>query len=279
MDGFQYCTNNLFLTGALPFAPGGQHVQNQLSESSSTMDSPSYHEVSSSLEPGLVGIPAAPLLHLQDPSVARGRGVEPSLNTGVNEIQPQNNIHAASPHPQPPSAAAFRPGRGIDGGLERKPSASYGHHRQTSIVHGIQHSRNASFVNSPETSPLSTHMVTSASNMSTNGYPSNPGQKEISDLPTEVFSFTNTSGAKQAYSMTSTLVNDNDAPDATHSFSTPRRLERMHSGKVRREHGHHYSHTKTHHHQQEVQTVGEYALYHLSHAVSCVLLEKNNERC
>lgn len=260
----------MIATGGLQLAPGGQHAPNQQSESSSAMDSPSGHEVSSSLEPGLAGASAAPSLHLQDPSVARGRGPEPFSNAAVNDFQPQQTIHAASPHSQASAAAAFRPGRGIVGGLERKPSVSYGHHRQTSMVNGVQHSRNASFVNSPETSPLSTHMITSATNMSTNGHSSHLGQKEVSDPSADVYTSANTNGVPQMYSMTSTLVNDKDTTDTTSPFSTPKRLERMHSGKVRREHGHHHSHAKAHHHQQEVETVGEYALYHLSHAVSPV---------
>lgn len=232
------------------------------------MDPSSHHEGPSSLEPLRFGAFPAPLLHSQEPSVARGRGVEASFNAGLNGVQPQQTIRASSPHSQTTAAGAFRPGHVIDGGLERRPSASYGHHRQTSIVHGVQHSRNASFVNSPETSPLSTHMIAAAGNMSGNEFRSNIAHRDALDFPTEKALSANTNGSTHTYSMTSTLVNDRDAPDSSNGVLTQRRLERMHSSKVRREHGHHHSHSKPHHHQQELKTVGEYALHHLFNSVS-----------
>ena len=55
-----------------------------------------------------------------------------------------------------------RPARG--GSVERiaeSKSTAYGHHRQTSIVHGIQHSRNGSLA-SPSSSPLSPQIIAAA---------------------------------------------------------------------------------------------------------------------
>ena len=235
-------------------------------DSPGTVDSTSQYEGSSPVDPLVVGAAAAPLSHSREPSIQRGRGLEASIST--NGFQPQQPIRASSPHSQTTAAGAFRPGRGLDGGLERRPSASYGHHRQTSIVHGVQHSRNASFVNSPETSPLSTHMIAAGSNTSGTGFRSNIGHQDLPDPPNEKSPLTSITTSAQMYSMTSTSVNDRDIPDPTNGMVTQRRLERMHSGKVRREHAHHHSHSKAHHHQQELKTVGEYALHHLFNSVS-----------
>lgn len=225
------------------------------------------------MEPLTAGASAAPFVHSREPSVARGRLGDNPINTGSNGIQPQQAIRVSSPHSQTKVAGAFRPGRGIEGGLERKISASYGHHRQTSIVHGVQHSRNTSFVNSPETSPLSTHMVAATSDLSVTVVRPPMGHQDLPDPVTGNLSPVNNIISTPTYSMTSTLVNDRDTPDSTNGTLTQRRLERMHSGKVRREHAHHHSHSKPHHHPQEWRTVGEYALHHLFNSVGYMRLE------
>ena len=59
--------------------------------------------------------------------------------------------------PIPSSSSSHSSPDALERTLERKPSQSYAHNRNTSIVHGVQHSRNTSYVNSPATSPLSEH--------------------------------------------------------------------------------------------------------------------------
>jgi len=231
------------------------------------MDTTPEHERPPTMEPLTAGASAAPTVHSREPSVARGRQAETPITTGPNGIQPQQAIRASSPHSQSKVAGVIRPGGGIEGGLERKLSASYGHHRQTSIVHGVQHSRNASFVNSPETSPLSTHMVAATSDLLGNVVRPQIGHQDLPDPPIGNLPSVNNIISTPTHSMTSTLVNDRDTPDSTSGTLTQRRLERMHSGKVRRDHAHHHSHSKPHHHPQEWRTVGEYALHHLFNSV------------
>lgn len=239
------------------------------------MDSTSPREGPSAMEPLVAGASAVPLGHSREPSVARGRVLEASMSAGSNGFPPQQAVRAASPHSQTTvaGAGAFKPGRGIEGGLERKPSASYGHHRQTSIVHGVQHSRNASFVNSPETSPLSTHMVAATSELLGNVGRPNMGHQDLPDPPIGNQPPVITNNSTPTYAVTSNLVNDRDGHDVTNATLTQRRIERMHSGKVRREHAHHHSHSKPHHHTPEWKTVGEYALHHLFNSVGSWVLE------
>ena len=59
--------------------------------------------------------------------------------------------------PIPSSSSSHSSPDALERTLERKPSQSYAHNRNTSIVHGVQHSRNTSYVNLPATSPLSEH--------------------------------------------------------------------------------------------------------------------------
>jgi hypothetical protein len=67
------------------------------------------------------------------------------------------SVHNASPRGITPNTATQARGKqSID--LERRPSLSYGHHRQTSIVHGIQHSRDPSLL-ATASSPLSPQKI------------------------------------------------------------------------------------------------------------------------
>ncbi|KAG9241551.1 cell morphogenesis protein-like protein PAG1 [Calycina marina] len=64
-----------------------------------------------------------------------------------------------------------------------------------------------------------------------------------------------------SFNSNSTLVAaDRTSPAADGITLTQRKLERMHSGKSRRDYGHHPSSSR-HHHKEELKTVGEYALH------------------
>ena len=193
--------------------------------------------------------------------------MEPPITTGSDGIPPLHAGRASSPHSQATAAGAFKPGRGIEGGLERKSSASYGHHRQTSIVQCHPHSRNTSFVNSPESSPSSTHMVAATSDLSGNVVRPIMMQQDLPDPMTGSLLHFNTHNSTPTYSATPTLVDGRDTPDLTNVMLTQRRVERMHSGRGRREHAHHHSHSKPHHHLPDWKNVGEFALQYLFNSV------------
>ncbi|KAK5136574.1 hypothetical protein LTR08_002588 [Meristemomyces frigidus] len=183
-------------------------------------------------EPLLVAPPTVPFPASRDPSLTRGRA--------LSATSPRN----ASPRGTTP-AAPLRPKQSLE--VERKPSL-YGHHRQTSIVHGVQHSRNPSLLASTNTSPLSPHKILNGSheNIALNGG----------------------IGLKKSTSMSTlhSAAPSSTAPSVSRSFgdtTTQRRPERMHSGRVKRSHEHNRSHSRPLGAQQELKTVGEYALHHL----------------
>jgi hypothetical protein len=136
---------------------------------------------------------------------------------------------------------------------------SKAHHRQTSIVHGIQHSRNGSF-SSSSNSPLSPQIIAAAGGERLDAF--NMGDSPFAPpLPSM------TSGA--SFSSSTTLVPERASTAAENSnyMLTQKRVERMHSGRSSRDHRHHHSHSR-HHHKEELKTVGEYALHVLFTSVS-----------
>ncbi|KAK3936375.1 cell morphogenesis N-terminal-domain-containing protein [Diplogelasinospora grovesii] len=159
----------------------------------------------------------------------------------------------------------------IGGVIERvvdPKSSSYGHHRQTSIVHGtrIQHSRNGSLASSAS-SPLSPQMIAAA------------GSGLLSDRsdisrPATALSGTTTVSTPTIPERTSSTT----ATESSVQMATQRKLERMASGsgKVRRDHSHHQSHSSRHHKAEE-QTVGEYALHVLFTSFIAQAEDKLNE--
>ena len=197
--------------------------------------------------------------HIRDLSGSRGRGPAPAdMNTFSMQPQPASNMR--SPRSQSSVGAARSPAV-ANVALERRPSASQGHHRQASRAHGYQQSRNAIFLASPATSPLSPDTPGSAI--------SNIGIPELSNLsmlrrgaslrqPSEA-SGSIIEGSNHV-SPKSTLVEERDTGQANHSTSTQKRIDRTQSSKARRGHSHHRSQSKS---QQEQRSVGEYALHHL----------------
>ncbi|KEY74238.1 hypothetical protein S7711_00396 [Stachybotrys chartarum IBT 7711] len=125
--------------------------------------------------------------HLQDPPKFSPRptpkfdgeedaaGWDLTLRPAATDTRPSHlNAHSRNPSienqsQQPPGLTSPRLHRsqsrvGLGGVVERvvdPKSAVYGHHRQTSIVHGIQHSRNGSLASSTS-SPLSPQMIAAA---------------------------------------------------------------------------------------------------------------------
>ena len=156
-----------------------------------------------------------------------------------------------------------RAGAVTSSGLERQQSLSYGHHRQTSIVHGMpHHSRNSSFANSPARS----HRSPQTAGLYNGFSPEHLAFESMSDDPPDYVSTTSTSevgtSSLRSQSSTSTLPEDHGIIDQELSMLTQRRIERTPSVKPRREHGR--SQSKN---QPEQISVGEYALHHLFNSV------------
>ncbi|TLD21292.1 hypothetical protein PspLS_08969 [Pyricularia sp. CBS 133598] len=175
-------------------------------------------------------------------------------------------------------ASAVRSATGIGGVIERAidpKAATYGHHRQTSIVHGIQHSRNGSHASSVS-SPLSPQIIAAAgASLALDRPDMHAYAVSTSDVDSSLGSRPPT-----AASTGSTLVNSpvgtersSTATDTAGHAPTPRR---MHSGKTRRDHAQNPSHSSRHH-KEEQKTVGGYAMHVLFTSFIAHAEEKLNE--
>ncbi|EAW06774.1 putative cell morphogenesis protein (PAG1) [Aspergillus clavatus NRRL 1] len=200
-------------------------------------------------------------IHSRETSAVRGRAADPSTLT-PSTLQPQSNRRGQS-HSKSPDPAAGRPGIGYDVGLERRPSHSYGHHRQTSIVHGIQHSRNPSFAaSSTSTSPLSPELIASLGRGTGNDNESaGAGQSDQHEMYASHQS-PGGNGSSQSLQSTLSTTENQDAGEIKNPSRAGSVHKRMNSaGKSWRERSHSRSHSRQH--QVESKTVGEYALHHL----------------
>lgn len=192
-----------------------------------------------------------------DLSTSRG----PTLNL-IPGVHTQQNGPNSTPRSQLTTTTARSPA-GLNGGLERRPSASHAHYRQTSRAQGMfQHSRNTSYVNSPTTSPLSPNP---------NGSGAGPAAKER--RPSDLSSHTNNSSPNlSSTSSTLTVIEDRDVTEASNGMLGAKREDRSQSTKGRRGHGHHRSQSK-----QQTKTAGEYAFHNLFHSFSTQANYKINQ--
>ncbi|KAL4736224.1 cell morphogenesis N-terminal-domain-containing protein [Aspergillus similis] len=225
--------------------------------------STSHHNLSSPPERLVTKSTPSSTVHSRETSAVRGRALDPSAQVPAT-LQPQSRRRGQS-HSKSPETASVRPSPGNDAPLERRPSNSYGHHRQTSIVHGIQHSRNPSFAASTtSTSPLSPELIASLSRSGgAEQEMAGIGRLEYSDMHSNHQSpSTNGTANHNTQGMLST-IEDRDTDDVSERASPVSVAHRrMNStGKPWRERSHSRSHSR--HAQAESKTVGEYALHHL----------------
>ncbi|KAL4946812.1 hypothetical protein BDV06DRAFT_181599 [Aspergillus oleicola] len=239
--------------------------------------STSHHNLSSPPERLVTRSTPSPTVHSRETSAVRGRALDHSALAPAT-LQPQSKRRGHS-HSKSPETASVRPSPGNDAPLERRPSNSYGHHRQTSIVHGIQHSRNPSFAASTtSTSPLSPELI---ANLSRNGGAdqeiAGSGRLDYTDMHSAHQSpSANGTANHNAQGMLSTIDDrdTDDMPDGASPVSVAHR--RMNSaGKSWRERSHSRSHSR--HLPIESKTVGEYALHHLFNSFVCQADNKINQ--
>ncbi|EJT77748.1 cell morphogenesis protein PAG1 [Gaeumannomyces tritici R3-111a-1] len=204
-----------------------------------------------------------------------GRAPSPAGPSVLPVSSPVSALSSARLH-----GAAARPGAAIAAVIERavdpKP-VTYGHHRQTSIVHGIRHSRNGSQA-STSSSPLSPQMIAATGaafspdrpDMGPYGFAADPDSSSLSSSRPS----TTASGT--------TLVGSPNVPERTSSVAdvgshTPghRKPERVHSGKAKRHHAQHPSHSSRH--KDDQKTVGGYAMHVLFTSFIAQAEEKLNE--
>lgn len=211
--------------------------------------------------------PQPSAVHSRETSAARGRTGDTPVS-GLSTLQPQQR-HRGQSQSKSPEPTATRPGAGYEGTIERRPSNSYGHHRQTSIVHGIQHSRNPSFAASSTTSsPLSPEIIASFGRSGSSESDSTlAGRLEQPDQQTNYTSpGSNGTSHVQPPGLSTIEDNDTDEPSAAQPRN-PTHRKMVSNGRPRREQSHARGHSKHHHHPPESKTVGEYALHHLFNSV------------
>ncbi|RAK78539.1 putative cell morphogenesis protein (PAG1) [Aspergillus fijiensis CBS 313.89] len=200
-------------------------------------------------------------VHSRETSTVRGLD---SASLSSSSLQPQNNRRGAS-HSKSPEPIAGRPGFGYDGGLERRPSNSYGHHRQTSIVHGIQHSRNPSFAASTaSSSPLSSELIASLGRSGA-VEPEGTGSSR-SEQPSmhSTFQYQGSNGASIHTQGILSTIDDRDGDDVANGSLAIATHKRMNSnGKPKQERSHSRSHSRPH---PDIKSTEEYALHHLFNA-------------
>ena len=196
-----------------------------------------------------------PPSHNRDPSVTRGRTFD-SSGHGPSPLSSQHRAQSARPQNTPDSNHSLAAG-GLELRLERKPSNKYDHHRQTSVIHGIQHSRGPSS-NSPSASPLSPELIAQAGlgGASITDTISN-GRQDSSAIASSNSGLT-LNGSAASPSIKSAMSEDTIIEGAIPSSSHQRTYTL--GGRSRRGHGHHQSHSK---HSADSKSPGEYALHHL----------------
>lgn len=214
-----------------------------------------------------------------DPQTARY--IAHSRESSLEKLQSGNLLAIPSAQTQsqsqPPSSASrihagprLAAGGLFEPNVDPKTAASYGHHRQTSIVHGIQHSRDGS-VASVSSSPLSPQIIAAA------GAGLTPERAKMHPQGGET-----AVGSRPPTSMSgSTLMSGPHIPERTssaidtsaHTLTQRTVVERMQSGKSRRDH----AHSQSKHHRDEQKTVGEYALHVLFTSFIGQAEEKLNE--
>ncbi|KAK5998669.1 Cell morphogenesis protein PAG1 [Cladobotryum mycophilum] len=169
------------------------------------------------------------------------------------EKLPQLPPPVTSPRPHGPLSR-----QGLGGVIERSlefNKSSYGHHRQTSIVHGIQHSRNGSHASS-SSSPLSPQIIAAAGM----GLDMHSVAARL-EADTTLQSRTTPPMAGQAGNPNGwgfPMERSSSGNSTSAHSATQRKIERMNS-RSRRDHPSHHSHSSRH--RDEQKTVGEYALH------------------
>ena len=200
----------------------------------------------------------------RDLSTSRGRG------PGSNSIPAPNTLQLQalqSGRSRSTTAGARSPGA-VNGGLERRPSAAYGHLRKASTnPGGILQYNNGSFVNSPSASPLNTLPA----GLTLNGGPYTEFSaltmihQNTADLHPNGSPSSTLNGSFHGYSTTSTMGSNRDDVDGIATSFSQKKIDRLHSGRSRKEQNHQRSSSKQ---QPDHKTVGEYALHHLFNSVS-----------
>ncbi|EXJ84641.1 hypothetical protein A1O3_05311 [Capronia epimyces CBS 606.96] len=225
-----------------------------------SLDGPGPEQITPAAVPPNVRPQLGASVHTRETSVTRGRTQQPTTQAYGSNYVPPSRAGSAQPHGTE-SGLSSKGGPAIDTGLQRRTSNNYGHHRQTSVIHGLQHSRNPSF-NSPATgSPLTPDSLLSAPNYAR--YPNQPTRRGQFSASEGSSAFTSPVSPFQGHAQGHSIDSLIDGPgNSTETVPAQPRRRKEHS-RTRRGHAYHPSSV---HQPAEPRTPGEYALHHLFHA-------------
>lgn len=257
----------LRLVASHPAKAAGSGQQSTLPVIPDDLKSGSHHNLASPSDRRGTRTGQSTPMHSRESSTVRGRAPDPS--TLAPTLQTRRG-HSGS---KSPDVSAGRPA-GYDVGLERRPSNPYGHHRQTSIVHGMQHSRNPSMAGSTaSTSPLSPELIASLGRggLDEAGLPTKLDQLDAHPSHHSPVGMAANHGLQGMLS----TIQDNDTDGVMDGSPASMVHKQVNSGGMsRRDRSHSRSHSK---HHSESKTVGEYALHHLFNSVRLVLGQRESQ--
>lgn len=227
------------------------------------LDGPGPEQISQPLPNGRPQLSAT--IHARDASVTRGQPQQSSAASYSSSSIPSSS-RAGSVQPQPHGTEAnvsARGGPAVDTtGLQRRTSNSYGHHRQTSVIHGLQHSRSPSFNSPSSASPLTPESLLAAQNYGRYGNTARRGQYSNAGADT-ASAYTTPVSPYQSHGQGHSIDSLIDGPASAQDSSTSQSRRRKDQSRTRRGHGYHPSSLHQH---PEPRTPWEYALHHLFHA-------------
>ena len=182
---------------------------------------------------------------------------------------------APSAQPQAPDSGHPRGAAGFEGGLERRPSNAYGHHRQTSVIHGLQHSRNTSSNSAAANSPLSPNALAGSGNSHNASITSTPnGKADFADFGSGFSSPIARAGLHaHNISLNSAIRAESGTVTAPHALGHQRKTNL--GSKSRRGQGNPPSSLSRR--PSEARTPGEYALHHLLNSFVALADHKINQ--
>ncbi|RMZ87316.1 hypothetical protein DV736_g5459, partial [Chaetothyriales sp. CBS 134916] len=205
---------------------------------------------SSALHPAM----QQPFYH-RDTSLPRGR---PPLVATANYSTVARDGRALSAQRHAAETGSLsRDSAAVDTSLRRQNSSSYGHHRQTSVIHGVQHSRNPSFNSPSASSPLSPESLLLASSSSPSAGRAvglGPGRRLYGGAAASDLGQQASPASAQALGFDSAMEGGLGERPARQRSATPR-AHRAQNQSV--------SGSQT---PPELRTPGEYALHHLFHS-------------
>ena len=225
----------------------------------------------------------ASAVHSRETSAARGRAPDPAALLPSLTLQPQNNstnnnARRGQSHSKSPETSGSRAGGGVgagagatgayDAGLEQRPPTSYGHHRQTSIVHGIQHSRNPSFAtSSASNSPLSPELIASLGRGGGIQDQDPPAFGRLEQPDMHPYQSPGSNGTGHGLQAPIHLMEDQGGADNVANGSSANTLHRRMNSGGRTWQGRSHSRSQSRHYRTELKPVGEFALHHLFNSV------------